>query len=179
MTFLLSTVILIPLAFDVGGRTCGLAFSWSLSAFYFVQSILRMTTPGRSRFRWLLIKMLGVMQWILMPALLIWCLNRFSVDADSNGGGRVERTFAGTSGPHLGLRDRIFGSKGLIESMTLSSWDSFLHWSIPFFQLCEGFCSLLVIQAVGQISRWLVNRSRGDTWMVGRLPFIYPPPDGG
>lgn len=31
--------------------------------------------------------------------------------------------------------------------------------------MAEGFCSLLVIQAAGQITRYLVNR-RSDSWMV-------------
>jgi hypothetical protein len=38
------------------------------------------------------------------------------------------------------------------------------------FQLSEGFCSLLVIQAGGQISRWLVNRKKSDAWMVREYP---------
>jgi hypothetical protein len=41
-----------------------------------------------------------------------------------------------------------------------------LRYSTPVFQVGEGFCSLLVIQAAGQITRWLVNRERGDSWMV-------------
>lgn len=168
LAFLLFTVVLIPLAFDVGGRTCGLAFSLSLAAFYSVHSILRITTPPRSRFRWFLIKLLGLMQWILMPSLLIWYLNRYSVDADG-AGSWVERTFGGKRAVEKSVREWLFGCDGLMETVTLGSWDKFLRWSIPVFQLCEGFCSLLVIQAAGQISRWLVNRSRGDTWMIGLL----------
>ncbi|KAG9628281.1 ICE2-domain-containing protein, partial [Aureobasidium melanogenum] len=44
-----------------------------------------------------------------------------------------------------------------------------LRWSTPVFQLSEGFCSLLVIQAAGQITRYLVNREGGDGWMIGLL----------
>lgn len=165
IAFLFSTVVLIPLAFDVGGRTCGLAFSLLLSTFYSIYSILRVTTPPRSRIRWLLIKLLGVLQWFFMPALLIWCLNRYSVDAEGSGGW-VERTFGGKRAAHKSVIEWLFGYSGLVETVSLGSWDKFLRWSIPVFQLCEGFCSLLVIQAAGQISRWLVNRSRGDTWMV-------------
>ena len=171
--FLLSTVVLIPLAFDVGGRTCGLSFSLSLSAFYSFYSILRIATPQRSRFRWMLVKLLAMLQWILMPSLLIWCLNRYSVDVDGStaaaGGSWVERTFGGKRAAHKTVREWLFGYGGLCDTVTLSAWDKFLRWSIPAFQLCEGFCSLLVIQAAGQISRWLVNRSRGDAWMVRRL----------
>lgn len=171
--FLLSTVVLIPLAFDVGGRTCGLSFSLSLSAFYSFYSILRIATPQRSRFRWMLVKLLAMLQWILMPSLLIWCLNRYSVDVDGStaaaGGSWVERTFGGKRAAHKTVREWLFGYGGLCDTVTLSAWDKFLRWSIPAFQLCEGFCSLLVIQAAGQISRWLVNRSRGDAWMIGLL----------
>jgi len=53
--------------------------------------------------------------------------------------------------------------------MTIGIWDKLLRYSTPFFQLAEGFCSLLVIQAAGQITRWLVNRGRSDTWMIGLL----------
>src|SRR2546423_15662441 len=62
----------------------------------------------------------------------------------------------------------MFGRGGLLESATIGLWDKFLRWSAPVFQLCEGFCSLLVIQATGQLARWLVNRSdRSDSWMLG------------
>jgi hypothetical protein len=164
--FLTSIIFSIPLAFDVGGRTCGLAYSLSLSTFYFIYSVLRIITPtDRSRFRWAFVKIVGWSQWILMPTLLIWCLNRFSVDAD-NSSGWVEKSFGGRPSQHVGFRDWVFGREGLLEMTAVGGWDKLLRWSTPVFQLCEGFCSLLVIQAVGQISRWLVNRGRSDTWMV-------------
>ncbi|KAI9841701.1 MAG: hypothetical protein M1837_000433 [Sclerophora amabilis] len=103
-----------------------------------------------------------------MPALLIICLNRFSVDADSSGGW-VERTFERHRTGHATVSQQLFGPGGAMESMTIGSWDKLLHWSTPVFQLCEGFCSLLVIQAAGQISRWLVNSGRSDSWMIGLL----------
>lgn len=168
VVFLFSIVLSIPLAFDVGGRTCGLAYSLSLSAVYSLKSILRLTTPTRSRLRWLLMKMLGLMQPILIPALLIWCLNRFSIDSNSGGaaGGWVERTFNRKRAGYVDMRDWLFGHEGLLETLTVGSWDKFLRWSTPVFQLCEGFCSLLVIQAAGQISRWFVSRGRSEAWMV-------------
>lgn len=173
VTFLLSIIISIPLAFDVGGRTCGLAYSLSLSTFYFCYSILRILTPeGRSRFRWALVNFLALSQWLLVPGLLIWSLNRFSVDSGGSSGGWVERTFDGAKRAmsHSSARDRWFGPEGLMETLIIGSWDKMLRWSTPVFQLCEGFCSLLVIQAAGQISRWLVNRTRSDSWMVFSLP---------
>ena len=164
--FLTSIVLAVPLSFDVGGRTCGLAFSLSLSTFYFLYSVLRLATPEISRYRYALVRIIGLTQFLVLPSLLIWSLNRFSVDVDGNGGW-VERTFSGKWVQDTSVRDWLFGQDGLAENVTIGSWDKLLRWSTPAFQLCEGFCSLLVIQAAGQITRWLVNRGgRSDSWMV-------------
>ena len=165
VAFLTSVILTIPLAFDVGGRTCGLAFSLSLAAFYFFYSVLKLATPDESRFRWMLVRIIALAQWIILPSLLIWSLNRFSVD--SGAAGWVERHFDGRAPKDTSIREWIFGPQGFVEILAIGGWDKTLRWSTPVFQLCEGFCSLLVIQAAGQITRWAVNRSsRSDTWMV-------------
>lgn len=165
--FLAITVSSIPLAFDVGGKTCGLAFSLSLAAFYFLVSLLKVTTPDRSWFRSSIIAVLRFIQWAVILVLLIWSLNRFSVDVDNTGTGWVERTFSGKRTQDASIQEWLFGRDGLVETVTLGNWDRLLRWSTPVFQLAEGFCSLLVIQAAGQITRWLVNRGgRSDSWMV-------------
>ncbi|KAI9815005.1 MAG: hypothetical protein M1827_002848 [Pycnora praestabilis] len=167
--FLTSIILSIPLAFDVGGRTCGLAFSLSLATFYFLYSVLRIATPTeRSRLRSTLVAIVAWTQWIVIPTLMIWCLNRFSVDSDRSDGW-VERTFSGKRAQDLGVRQWIFGADGLLESVTVGGWDKLLRYSTPVFQLSEGFCSLLVIQAAGQITRWLVNRGGSESWMIGLL----------
>lgn len=163
--FLFSIVFTIPLAFDVGGRQCGLAFSLSLSTFYFLHSLLRLSTPEGSRFRTSLVKAVSVSQWLVIPILMIWSLNKFSVDAD-NESGWVEKTFGGKRVQHEGVIEWIFGREGLLESTTIGGWDKLLRWSTPVFQMTEGFCSLLVIQAAGQVTKYLVNRESGDGWMV-------------
>ncbi|KAL8741357.1 MAG: hypothetical protein Q9190_006031 [Brigantiaea leucoxantha] len=169
VVFLTSIILTIPLAFDVGGRACGLAFSLSLASFYFCYSLLRLATPSRSRFRWSLIQLVSCTQWIILPSLLIWSLNRFSVDG-GDGGSWVERTFSGKRAEDTSIRQWILGPDGLLETVTVGSWDKILQWLTPVFQLSEGFCSLLVIQAAGQVTRWLVNRSgRSDSWMIGLL----------
>ena len=166
--FLSAIVFTIPLAFDIGGRTCGLAFSLALTSYYFFYSGLRLATPDGSRFRSTLVKLIAWTQWLMIPTLLIWSLNKFSVDAD-NSSGWVERTFGGKRSQDTSVQEWLFGRDGLVESATIGSWDKVLRWSTPVFQIGEGFCSLLVIQAAGQISRWLVNRERGDSWMVQSL----------
>lgn len=168
--FLTVTVLSIPLAFDVGGKTCGLAFSLSLASFYFLFSLLKLTTPDRSWFRSSLVILIRSTQWLIIPILLIWSLNRFSIDSDSStstAGAWVERTFSGKRAPEFSIQVWLFGSDGLVETVAIGNWDKLLRWSTPVFQLVEGFCSLLVIQAAGQITRWLVNRGgRSDSWMV-------------
>jgi hypothetical protein len=164
--FLTAIVLSIPLAFDVGGKTCGLAFSLSLASFYFGFSLLKLATPDESRFRRLLVIFVRSTQWLIVPTLLIWSLNRFSVDSNNNGSW-VERTFDGKRATDTSISSWVFGHGGVIETLTIGNWDKLLRWSTPIFQLVEGFCTLLVIQAAGQITRWLVNRSGGgDTWMV-------------
>ncbi|KAF8865016.1 ER membrane protein-like protein [Acephala macrosclerotiorum] len=166
--FLLSIILSIPIAFDVGGRDCGLAFSLSLFYFYFFYSTIKLATPNKSRVRWALVQMIGMAQWVLIPGLLIWSMNRFAVDA-TNSGDWVARTFDGKRAQNSSIWEWIFGAGGLLEMMTIGTWDKLLRYSTPFFQLAEGFCSLLVIQAAGQITRWLVNRGRSDMWMIGLL----------
>ncbi|KAF2732447.1 ICE2-domain-containing protein [Polyplosphaeria fusca] len=166
--FLGSVIFNIPLAFDIGGRTCGLAFSFALSSFYFFYSALRLATPDTSRFRWALVKLMAWSQWIVIPTLLIWSLNKFSVDAD-NTSGWVERTFGGKRAEFNSVQEWIWGREGLLETVLVGGWDKLLRYSTPVFQVGEGFCSLLVIQACGQLTRRVVNGDRGDSWMIGLL----------
>ncbi|KAL9092519.1 MAG: hypothetical protein Q9165_004323 [Trypethelium subeluteriae] len=166
--FLFYIVFTIPLAFDVGGRECGLAFSLSLAIFYFLFSVLRLATPSTSRFRYTLVKLVAWSQWFVIPALMIWSLNKFSVDSENNNGW-VERTFNYKRAGNKSISEWLFGRNGFVESILVGSWEVLLRYSTPLFQLGEGFCSLLVIQAAGQITRWLVNGERGDTWMIGLL----------
>lgn len=170
--FLSFIVFSVPLAFDIGGRTCGLAFSLSLSVFYFLYSVLRLATPETSRFRYLLVRLVASIQWIVIPSLLIWSLNKFSIDSNSEGNlSWVTRTFGGKRATDTSVHAWLFGPRGVVESFSISAWDKLLRWSVPVFQLGEGFCSLLVIQAAGQMTKWVVNKDGGDNWMV-MIPLI-------
>lgn len=166
--FLFLIIFTIPLTFDVGGRTCGLAFSLALTLYYFFYSLLRLITPPQSRFRYALGQLIGYTQWIAILALMIWSLNKFSVDADISSGW-VERTFGSKRAVDTSVKEWLFGRGGMIETWTIGTWDKLLRWSTPVFQIFEGFCTLLVIQACGQITRYLVNREGGDSWMIGLL----------
>jgi hypothetical protein len=167
-TFLALVILFIPLAFDVGGRDCGLTYSLSLAIFYFLLSTARLGIPSSKRWRGarILLGCVEVLQYIVViPGLLIYALNKFSDDDDGGERSAVERLMGieGTRGA-----DR--GDRTALDRFTIGPWDTFLTFSTPMFQLSEGFCSLLVIQAGGQISRWLVNRKKSDAWMVREYP---------
>lgn len=168
LIFLGLIILTIPLTFDIGGRDAGLAYSLSIAAFYFFLSLLRIATPDRSTFRKALVNVLRSFQWIIIPSLCLWALGRFSVDAGIDSGW-VERTFRLKKEviSNTTFWQYLFGHDGLAETAAIGTWDKLLRWSSPIFQLLEGFCSLLVIQAIGQLTRWLVNRSEwSDAWML-------------
>jgi hypothetical protein len=167
-TWLGAIVFAIPLAFDVGGRHCGLGFSLALFLFYGLHSLLRLATPSRSRFRNFLVNAIGTLQWVVIPSLMIWSLAKFSVDG-GNPGGWVGRTFRNERAKNEPFYTWLFGKGGMVESISIGTWDKLLLWSVPVCQLAEGFCSLLVIQAAGQVTRWAVNTENGDNWMIGLL----------
>jgi ICE2 len=169
VVFLSAIILSIPLAYDVGGRACGLAYSLALSTFYFFYSVLRICTPDDARMRGIFVQLIALTQWLILPSLLLWAIGRFGVDPEKTRSW-TEWTFGVSSKPDTSVGEWVFGPGGLVENVVLGVWDNTLRWSTPVFQLCEGFCSLLVIQAAGQITRWVVNRtSRSDGWMVGNL----------
>lgn len=152
--FLTLVITSIPLAFDVGGRQCGLAFSLGLVVFYFCLSTIRIAISTNYRLLRILVGIANLAQYLVVPALLIYCLDKFSIDE---------------GGSDVSIRKGYKSTRGgptWLENFGISWWDWFLSCSAPMFQLSEGFCSLLVIQTFGQISRWLVNRNRSDSWMV-------------
>ncbi|KAK8125601.1 uncharacterized protein PG998_001360 [Apiospora kogelbergensis] len=169
--FLLTIVLSIPISFDVGGRDSGLVYSLSLFLFYILYSALKLITPDKSRFRWTISMVIQSSQWVVIPGLLIWSLHRFAVDANQTDW--VTRTVWGLGGrkQHNTWGEYFFGDGGVVEDLTIGAWDSTLRYSSPVFQMLEGFCTLLVIQAAGQITRWIVNRGRSDTWVLILLIF--------
>ncbi|KAK8139555.1 hypothetical protein PG984_000678 [Apiospora sp. TS-2023a] len=169
--FLLTIVLSIPISFDVGGRDSGLVYSLSLFLFYILYSALKLITPDKSRVRWTISMVIQSSQWIVIPGLLIWSLHRFAVDANNTDW--VTRTVWALGGrkQHSTWGEYFFGDGGVVEDLTIGAWDSTLRYSSPVFQMLEGFCTLLVIQAAGQITRWIVNRGRSDTWVLILLIF--------
>ncbi|TGZ80357.1 ICE2-domain-containing protein [Ascodesmis nigricans] len=179
VAFLSLVILSIPLAFDVGGRECGLYFSLSLAVFYSLLSTARLAVPQRSA-TWkparIFLRVVEVLQYpVIIPGLLLFTLSKFSDDDDGGGkslGGGISPLTTPevrvSNGYHNGHHYNV-ERKELVEKLTIGGWDTFLTFSTPMFQLAEGFCSLLVIQTGGQISRWLVNSTRSDSWMIALL----------
>ncbi|GAO18882.1 uncharacterized protein UV8b_07579 [Ustilaginoidea virens] len=168
--FLVTIILSIPVSFDVGGRDSGLAYSLSLFIFYLVYSAIRIASPTRSRLGSTTANLLRLSQWVVIPSLLIWALSQFAVDAGNTNW--VERTLGGVfHSKSTSWTEWLFGKDGVLETVMLGSWENMLRYAGPVFQLLEGFCTLLVIQAAGQMTRWLVNRGRSDTWVIILLAF--------
>ncbi|KAF3934666.1 hypothetical protein ABW20_dc0103904 [Dactylellina cionopaga] len=164
LSFILLIVVSVPLAFDVGGRDCGLSFSLGISTFYWILSILRLTI-SRKPSLWPLLYVLGITQYLIVPALLIFNLDRFQNDPLPlhTAAKKVRRVigFTADEPEPVGGEDPI-----LWDRLTIVPWNAFLTIFTPIFQLVEGFCTLLVIQSVGQIGRWLVHRKKSDSWNI-------------
>ncbi|KAK9486813.1 ICE2-domain-containing protein [Lipomyces starkeyi] len=132
----LSLIILtIPLAFDVGGEECGLAFTLTLAVFYFSMATIRLI--GRNTKFSIITHIVYYSQHVIIPSLFIMFLNIYSDPKH----------------------------KFPIWNRILVPWQFFLQNSTAGFTILEGFCTLLVIQATGQISRWLVKRN-SDLWTI-------------
>lgn len=160
-------IVTIPLAFDVGGEDCGIAFTGTLSLFYLILSTLRLLARN-TKFGYLT-SALYHMQQIIIPSLLILHLSIFSPPT---------LTVTGTTTDPSAMTAAITNPIALLSSvpalkiwlMLLEPWRWFLKNATPVFTTLEGFCSLLVIQTAGRVSTWLV-RKRSDSWIIPQLLF--------
>lgn len=140
--FILSTIYLIliilciPLAFDVGGVSCGLAFSFTTFSLYFVLTTIRLITRRSKYFRW--ISILYYLQHIVLPSLLTFFLSYYKSANDNP----------------------------ILKPVEL--WKIFIINSTPIVTILEGFCSLLLIQAIGQTLNWLTVY-KSDSWLIVSL----------
>lgn len=138
-TVYLALIILsIPLAFDVGGITCGLAFSFTTFTLYFVLTTIRIVTRKSRYFGW--VSLLYYLQHIIIPSLLTLFLSYYRTN---------QPTTLTAYHPH-------------------EIWRYFIVNSTPIFTILEGFCSLLLIQAIGETVNWLTVY-KSDSWLIVSL----------
>ncbi|ODV81226.1 ICE2-domain-containing protein [Suhomyces tanzawaensis NRRL Y-17324] len=142
--YLVLIILTIPLAFDVGGVECGLAYSLTTFLLYFVLTTIRLITRKSRYFRWVLV--LYYMQHFLIPSILTLFLSYHTVPTSpvsSNSDANVRIT-------------------------PVSVWKIVLTNSTSIFTILEGFCSLLLIQAIGQTVNWLTVY-KSDSWLIVSL----------
>ncbi|KAK6456392.1 ICE2-domain-containing protein [Scheffersomyces xylosifermentans] len=133
--YLVLIILTIPLAFDVGGVSCGLAYSLTTFILYFVLMTFRIVTRRSKLFRW--VSILYYSQHFLIPSLLTFFLSYYSTEHDTT--------------------HRFFNP--------IDVWRFLLVNATPVFTILEGFCSLLLIQAIGQTINWL-TLYKSDSWLI-------------
>lgn len=157
LLYMFLIIVTIPLAFDVGGEDCGIAFTGTLSLFYLILSTLRIMARN-TKLKYLT-STLYHLQHIIIPSLLILHLSLFSTPTLTS----KTNTFL----PSLSVsRDPIFK----LWLSLLGPWRWFVKNATPLFTTMEGFCTLLVIQTSGRLATWLV-RKRSDSWIIPQLLF--------
>lgn len=134
--YLVLVILVIPLAFDVGGVACGLAFSFTIFVLYFVLTTVRLLTRKTTYFHW--VSAVYYLQHFLLPSLLTFFLSLYG---------------ALTPPPQL---------------WGVDMWKLFIANSTAIFTILEGFCSLLLIQAIGQTLNWL-TAYKSDSWLIVAL----------
>lgn len=153
LLYMFLIIVTIPLAFDVGGEDCGIAFTGTLSLFYLILSTFRILAQN-TNFKYIM-STLYHLQPIIIPSLLILHLSLFSVTTKSP-------VFL----PLPASNDPIFK-----VWLSLSGpWRWFVKNATPLFTTMEGFCTLLVIQTAGRLATWLI-RKRSDSWIIPLLLF--------
>lgn len=74
--YLVLVVLTIPLAFDVGGISCGLSYSLTIFLLYFVLTTIRLITRRHRYVRW--ISVLYYTQHLIIPSLLTFFLSYYN-----------------------------------------------------------------------------------------------------
>ncbi|KAI5962353.1 uncharacterized protein KGF55_003429 [Candida pseudojiufengensis] len=132
--YLVLIILTIPLAFDVGGVNCGLAFSLTTMVIYFILTTIRLIARRTRYFKW--ISMIYYSQHFFIPSILTYFLSYYNTNVISNS-----------------------------KYNPVEIWKFLLINATPIFTILEGFCSLLLIQAIGQTISWLTIY-RSDSWLI-------------
>ena len=142
--YLVLIILTIPLAFDVGGVNCGLAYSLTTLVIYFILTTIRILTHKSKYFQW--ISMIYYCQHFFIPSLLTYFLSYYSHSHNHN-------------------HNHNHGYSDDNKFNPIMIWRLVLINSTPIFTILEGFCSLLLIQAMGQTMSWLTIY-KSDSWLI-------------
>lgn len=166
--YLVLIVLTIPLAFDVGGVSCGLSFSLTLLVLYFLLTTGRLLSRRHGLLRWL--SLVYYLQHLFIPSILMFHL---LYSQKSRAGGASAASSAGAL--DSGIEP--------LRAFFVAVWKYFLTHLTLVFTISEGFCTLLLIQLVSQTMQWLTIY-KSDSWLfvsligsgatiTGALYFLY------
>lgn len=150
--YLVLIILTIPLAFDVGGVNCGLAYSLTTLVTYFILTTIRILVRKTKYFQW--ISIIYYCQHFFIPSLLTYFLSYYSHE-------NIKKLDLISSS----------GSGSSTSTSTSSKFNPVMIWrlvlinSTPIFTVLEGVCSLLLIQAMGQTMSWLTIY-KSDSWLI-------------
>ncbi|KAG0680368.1 hypothetical protein C6P40_004546 [Pichia californica] len=150
--YLIYIILTIPLSFEVGGLNCGLSYSLTILILYFCLATLRVLKYHR-----FISSFLYYMQHLLLPTLLSFFLTIFNNNLIINNN-------------NINNND-VFSSSILRKiwwEYIIQFWKFFLINSTPLFTILEGFCSLLSIQAIGQLFKYFI-KNKSDIWSILNL----------
>ncbi|ORY83100.1 ICE2-domain-containing protein [Protomyces lactucae-debilis] len=109
--------------------------AFSLSLWLYYFFLCTVLLLTRSRLWWIG-TMASSLQLFVIPTLLIYHLNEFEPEKEVSA----------------------------FTAMAIRPWRFILTRATPLFTLLEGFASLLIVQAIGQVTRFVTNY-RSDSWM--------------
>ncbi|KAM0786673.1 hypothetical protein ACM66B_002121 [Microbotryomycetes sp. NB124-2] len=136
-------LLYLPLALDIAGKDCMLAFSLLLSLdFFWTATVYLIVRNTRLRS---LSTLLAVLQPLLIPALLLLALNLYSTEQTT---------------PSKFLSHPQLAGLWNVLKQTPGWWEWVLRTSSPTFTILEGISTLLCIQAFSRFSIRRIQRSR-------------------
>lgn len=143
--YLIYIILTIPLSFEIGGLNCGLSYSLTILILYFCLATLRVLKYNR-----FISSFLYYLQHLLLPTLLSFFLTIFNSNNDY----------------------QFNSNSSIIQNIwwnyIIQFWKFFLINSTPLFTILEGFCSLLSVQAIGQLFKYFI-KNKSDIWSILNL----------
>ncbi|CDO94559.1 unnamed protein product [Kluyveromyces dobzhanskii CBS 2104] len=140
--YLFLVLITIPISFQVGGLNCGLSFTVTLFALYFVSTTCKLVLLDRGS---ALSTLIYYLQHLLIPSILFLFLSFFeNIDSDD-------------------VNSEYFK---VFWNVMVKPWQLSLIHSTPVFTLLEGVFTILAIQAIGETERWLKMTRKSSQWVI-------------
>jgi hypothetical protein len=155
--YLVYIILTIPLSFEVGGLNCGLSYSLTILILYFCLATLRVLKYHR-----FISSFLYYLQHLFLPTLLSFFLTLFN-----NNNNNINNSNLNLNSSIINLSNATIFEK-IWWNYMIEFWKFFLINSTPLFTILEGFCSLLSVQAIGQLFKYFI-KNKSDIWSILNL----------